>query len=96
MVFTHYISLNRNLKSVLGICCDICSSKWTQERLIFFAYIYPLIYKEFTIQKRQIKLEIHNPQSKISLETKFQPIILKTVDNISFSRTLHFFPILKT
>ena len=53
-------------------------------------------FEAFIIQNRKIKLEIHYPRPEISLETKFQPIILKTVDSIFFSRATLFFPILKT
>ena len=53
-------------------------------------------FEVFTIQKRQFKLEIRNPRPDISLETKFRPIIIKTVDRIFFSRTTHIFPISKT
>ena len=64
--------------------------------LFFYFWLFISRFEAFTIQKRQFKLEIRNTRPKISLETKFQPIILKTVDSISFSRTPHFFPIFKT
>ena len=60
----------------------------------FFFDFWVLIpwLEAFTIQKYQIKVEI----PKISLETKFQLIIFKTVNSTFFSRTTHFFSILKT
>ena len=54
------------------------------------------LIRYFTIQKRQIKIEINNPGPKIGLEVKIQPIIFKTVVSIFFSNELVFFPILKT
>ena len=82
------------MKSVLGSFCN----KWlkldiekTDFSLFFYIWLFILWFEAFTIQKRQIKHKIHNSRPKIILETKFQPIFLKTVYSIYFSRTTHFF-----
>ena len=73
------------------------ASKWTLKSSIFSFFLYFRVFtswfEAFTIQKRQIKLEIRNPRPDISLETKFRPFILKTVDRIFFSRMALIFSI---
>ena len=72
------------------------NGRWKGRFFAFFDFwLFIPRFEAFTIQKRQIKLEIHNSRPKISLETKFQPIIFKTVDVIFFSRIDHFFSIFK-
>ena len=72
--------------------CSRCL-KWTLEKAVlflFFIFEFFPWFEAFTIHKRQTKLKIHNSRPKISLETKFQSIIFKTIDGIFFYRTTLF------
>ena len=65
------ISNANNIKTTCEYVYNLISYRW-----IDFWLFIPW-FEAFTIQKRQIKLKIHNPWPKIRLETKFQQITFK-------------------
>ena len=86
-VFCFFEKISLTASSLEKMPCHADFPHISSIALFFYFWSFIVWFEAFTIQKLQIKHEIRHHRPKISLETKFQPIILKKLDSTFFLTT---------